>query len=184
MFQILLLLFILVPIVEIAVLLQVGSLIGGLNTLLLIIVTAVVGATLVKQQGMQNWMTMQAKLAQGQMPGLEMAGGLLIFLAGVFLITPGFVTDLVGLAFLLPPTRHAIARTMMKRMIVRSGSASSTQFHFRQRTTHSGSRPGNAANDDEGTVIDGEYSEQRGPGKQINNQPDTTVGTKDDERKN
>ena len=181
MFQILLLLFIVVPIVEIAVLLQVGSLIGGLNTLLLIIITAVVGAALVKQQGMQNWMTMQAKLAQGQMPGVEMAGGLLIFLAGVFLITPGFVTDLVGLAFLLPPSRNAIAKSMLKRMAMRGGNASFTQFHFRQGAPGAGPQRRQRTDSDEaeGTVIDGEYSQKRGPQEQID---DKAPSNQEDER--
>lgn len=157
MFQILLLLFIAVPIVEIAVLLQVGGMIGGLNTLLLIVATAVAGALLVKQQGMQNWMTMQHKMARGEMPGVEMAGGLLIFLAGVLLITPGFVTDAIGLAFLLPPSRNAIARQMLKRMVVK-GQTNFAQFHFRQGPGFKPQETDSARRDENGTVIDGEYS--------------------------
>lgn len=169
MFRILLLLFIAVPIVEIVVLLQVGDLVGGLNTLLLIVITAVVGAALVKLQGMRNWMTVQSKLARGQMPGVEMAGGLLLFLAGILLITPGFVTDLVGLILLLPPSRNAIAKSMLKRMVMDGGKAGFSQFHFRQGATNSGPRRGaqEKESDAEGSVIDGEYSYRRDPDQQI-----------------
>jgi UPF0716 protein FxsA len=183
MFQLLLLLFIAVPIVEIAVLLQVGSLIGGLNTLLLIIVTAFVGAALVKQQGAQNWMTMQRKMATGEMPGVEMAVGLLIFLAGVMLITPGFVTDAVGLLFLIPATREPIAKAMLKRMVVRGqGSASFTQFHYRQGPQggpHSGRRP-----DEEGTVIDGEYEHKTPSRRQLESEGEENAQPADEQKKN
>lgn len=181
MFQILLLLFIAVPIVEIVVLLQVGDLLGGLNTLLLIVITAVVGAALVKQQGMRNWMIVQSKLAQGQVPGVEMAGGLLLFLAGILLITPGFVTDLLGLIFLFPPSRNAIAKSMLKRMVVGGGRAGFSQFHFRQGTANSGPRQGaqEKENGAEGNVIDGEYSYRRDPDQQIE---DKAPLNPDDER--
>ncbi|RUO29415.1 hypothetical protein CWE12_10590 [Aliidiomarina sedimenti] len=160
MLQILLLLFIAVPIVEIAVLLQVGDLIGGLNTLVVIILTAVIGALLVKQQGIQNWMRMQSKMARGQMPGEEMAGGLLIFLAGVLLITPGFVTDVIGLLFLLPPTRSVIAKAMLKRMVIRGAGA---QFsHFQRKGP-----AGRDSQQEKGTTIDGEYQHKAGSESQL-----------------
>lgn len=182
MLQILLLVFIAVPVIEIAVLLQVGSLVGGLNTLLLIIATAVIGAVLVKQQGMQNWMTMQQKMARGEMPGIEMAGGLLIFVAGIMLITPGFVTDLIGLAFLLPPSRHAIAKQMLKRMVVR-GQTQHTQFHFRQGGF---GRSQNTTRDEHGTVIDGEYSRKQEGQSQLddNGSGEGDSSARDPEQKN
>ena len=157
MLQIFILLFISVSIIEIAVLLQVGGLIGGLNTLLLIVATAVVGAVLVKQQGIQNWLAMQRKLARGQPPALEMVSGILIFLAGVMLITPGFVTDLIGLAFLLPASRKVIVGYLLKHLFVH-GKARFTQFQFRQRGSfHQQEDPHQSS---KGTVIDGEYSHQ------------------------
>lgn len=182
MLQKLIVLFIAVPIVEIMVLLQVGDLLGGLNTFLLIVVTAVVGATLVKQQGMRNWMNVQGKLAQGQVPGVEMAGGLLLFLAGILLITPGFVTDLVGLIFLFPPSRHAIAKGMLKRVVVGGGPAGFSQFHFRQKNTHSGQRRGSQGqeNNEDGSVIDGEYSYQRDPDKQITDKTSSSTDNKNE----
>lgn len=157
MLRIFILLFIAIPIIEIAVLLHVGSLIGGLNTLLLIVTTAVVGAFLVKQQGIQNWLTMQRKLARGQPPALEMVSGILIFLAGIMLITPGFVTDIIGVAFLLPASRKVIGAYLLNHLFLR-GQARFTQFQFRQRGNFDGQ--GEPHRPSGGTVIDGEYSHQ------------------------
>lgn len=162
MFRILLLLFIVLPIAEIALLLQVGDVIGGWNTLLLIIVTAVAGAALVRQQGAQNWQRAQQKLATGEMPGVEMANGLLIFVAGIVLITPGFVTDAIGLLLLIPATRAPIAAALMKRMVVRGASGTAGFAHFR-----SGGQQAPRENDDDSSVIDGEYERKRGPESQI-----------------
>ncbi|MGX5914605.1 FxsA family protein [Aliidiomarina sp. Khilg15.8] len=161
MFRILLLLFIALPIIEIAVLLQVGEIIGGWNTLLLIIVTAVAGAALVRQQGALNWQRAQQKLASGEMPGVEMANGLLIFVAGIVLITPGFVTDIMGLLLLIPATRAPIAAALMKRMVVRSAGGSAGFAHFRAQGQ---SKP---HQEDDDSVIDGEYERKRGPESQI-----------------
>lgn len=162
MFRILLLLFIVLPIVEIALLLQVGEFIGGWNTLLLIIVTAVAGAALVRQQGAQNWQRAQQKLAAGEMPGMEMANGLLIFVAGIVLITPGFVTDAIGLLLLIPATRAPIAAALMKRMVVRGSSGAAGFAHFR-----TGGQYAQRDKDNDDSVIDGEYERKRGPESQI-----------------
>lgn len=164
MFKVFFLIFIAVPIVEIAVLLQVGELIGGLNTLALIILTALVGAFMVKQQGLQNWLTMQRKMARGQMPGEEMASGLLIFLAGMLLITPGFVTDVVGLLLLAPPSRKAIARSLLKRMVIQGRSAHFTQYS----SYHASRRHGQTSADNEnGTTIEGEFQRSSDPSERI-----------------
>lgn len=155
MLRIFLLVLIALPVIEIVVLLQVGSLLGGLNTLMLIVATAALGLLLVKQQGMQNWVLMQQKLARGQAPGIEMLSGVLIFFAGVMLIVPGFVTDVIGLIFVLPPTRQALAKYLFKHTVVRGQAGFGfTQFHFRQGAGFTQS----TKNKDDGTVIDGEYS--------------------------
>lgn len=155
MLRIFLLVLIALPVIEIVVLLQVGSLLGGLNTLVLIVATAALGLLLVKQQGMQNWVLMQQKLATGEAPGIEILSGVLIFFAGVMLIVPGFVTDVIGLIFVLPPTRQVIARYLLKQMLVPGQTRFGfTQFHFRQGA---GFTQSNTSKDD-GTVIDGEYS--------------------------
>ncbi|RUO24102.1 hypothetical protein CWE09_13240 [Aliidiomarina minuta] len=178
MFRILLLLFIVLPIIEIAVLLQIGSWLGGWTTLFLIILTAVAGASLVRQQGMQNWMRAQQRMASGEMPGIEMANGILIFVAGIVLITPGFVTDAVGLLLLLPVTRAPIARALMKKLLVRGGQPGAggfAHFQFQQRRQSGqqspfGRQPGQQ--DKDGTVIDGEYERKHETNSQLSDKDD------------
>ncbi|HEV2755861.1 MAG TPA: FxsA family protein [Actinomycetota bacterium] len=94
-----------VPVVELAVIVQVAGEIGVLNTLGLLILVSVAGAWLLKQQGVAVWRSLQATMARGEMPTKEATDGALILLGGALLLTPGFVTDLVGLVFLIPPTR-------------------------------------------------------------------------------
>lgn len=177
MFRILLLLFIVLPIIEIAVLLQIGSWLGGWTTLFLIILTAVAGASLVRQQGMQNWMRAQQRMATGEMPGIEMANGILIFVAGIVLITPGFVTDAVGLLLLIPYTREPIARALMKKLVVRGGQpgAGFAHFQFHQRGQSGqqspfGRQPGQ--DNKEGNVIDGEYERKHDADSQLSDKDD------------
>lgn len=141
---------------EIVVLLQVGSWLGGMNTFALLVLTAIGGVVLVRMQGMRNLIKMQQKMARGQLPGLEMASGPLLFLAGILLILPGFIGDLIGLLLLLTPVRKAIARYAVRHMVVVGQG-----FSFRQ--THT--RP--ADDEADGTTIDGEYSEKRGPRQQL-----------------
>ena len=106
MFGRLFLLFALVPVAEIYVLVSVGDVIGLWPTIGLVILTALVGAQLARMQGMAVMMRIQQNLAQGFMPAEELLDGLLIFLAGMALLTPGFLTDSCGLLILFPPTRN------------------------------------------------------------------------------
>ncbi len=94
-----------VPVIELAVIMQVAGEIGVLNTLGLLILVSVAGAWLLKQQGLATWRSLEATMARGQMPTKEATDGALILFGGALLLTPGFVTDLVGLVFLIPPTR-------------------------------------------------------------------------------
>jgi UPF0716 protein FxsA len=102
-------LFILVPLAELAVIIAVGKAIGVLATLLLLLAFSLVGAWLAKRQGLAAWQRFQLALAEGRMPTREVADGAMILLAGALLFTPGFLTDLVGLLLLVPATR-ALAR--------------------------------------------------------------------------
>lgn len=113
MFAKLFLLFAILPIIEIALLINVGESIGGWNTVAIVIITAFFGAHLVRQQGLTTMMLARQKMQQGQLPGQEMAEGLLLLIAGVLLVTPGFITDIIGFLFALPLTRPALARAMM-----------------------------------------------------------------------
>ena len=104
----LLLLFVLVPAVELALLIEIGSRIGTASTLLLIVMTGVVGASLASRQGLEVLRQIQAEVAVGRMPGSAIVDGVIILLAGVVLMTPGVLTDLLGFLCLIPGTRRLI----------------------------------------------------------------------------
>ena len=109
------LLFILVPIIEIYFLIQVGSAIGAIPTIGLVIFTALLGAMLVRFQGMAALQRTRMTMAQGQVPALEMFEGVLLLFAGLLLMTPGFFTDAIGFALLVPPLRQALIRWFISR---------------------------------------------------------------------
>jgi len=101
-------LFVIVPIVEIALFIQVGGLIGVWPTIALVFLTAVAGTTLLRAQGLSTLRRAQASLDQGQLPMREVFDGACLLVAGVLLLTPGFMTDALGLSLFLPPVRSAI----------------------------------------------------------------------------
>lgn len=104
----LLLLFIVVPMVELALLIKLGSLIGVLDTILLIVFTGAVGAILVRTAGIQCLFTVRQQLQSGMFPADELCNGLLILIAGALLITPGLLSDITGFALLVPAVRSVI----------------------------------------------------------------------------
>ena len=110
--------FIVVPLAELAVIIAVGDLIGLLPTLLLLLVVSAAGAWLSKREGLAAWRRFQLALADGRVPTVEVADGAMILLAGALLLTPGFLTDVVGILLLLPPTR-ATARRLAPRLAAR-----------------------------------------------------------------
>ncbi len=111
-------LFIVVPIVELYVIIQIGSLIGVWPTIALLLADAILGSMLLRHQGRGAWRRFNAALAERRFPGREVADGLLIAIGGTLLLTPGFVTDIFGLIFLIPPTR-AIVRHLMSGYVTR-----------------------------------------------------------------
>jgi len=111
----LVLLFVLVPIVELVVIIQVGQAIGVLQTLVLMLVVSIVGAWLVKREGIGVWRRAQRQLELGAMPGRELVDGTLILLAGALLLTPGFVSDCFGILLLLPPVRAGLRALVIRR---------------------------------------------------------------------
>jgi UPF0716 protein FxsA len=111
-------LFIVIPIVELYVIIQVGSLIGVWPTIALLLADAVLGSMLLRHQGRGAWRRFNAALSEGRFPGKEVADGLLIAIGGTLLLTPGFVTDIVGAIFLIPPTR-AIVRRLLRGFVGR-----------------------------------------------------------------
>jgi UPF0716 protein FxsA len=110
----LVLLFIIVPIAELYVIIQVGGLIGVGPTLLLLLLDAVLGSWLLKHEGRAAWRRFNAALAEKRVPGKEVADGFLVILGGALLIAPGFITDIFGVLLLIPPTR-AVARRILRR---------------------------------------------------------------------
>ena len=130
-----LLLFIAIPLVEIYFMIKVGAVIGAFSTVVLILITAVLGASIARYQGLVTLQRVQATVARGEAPAIEMLEGVILFISAVLLLVPGFVTDVIGFACLVPPFRRRIALWALQRMIVPpsappaagSGSASGGQ---------------------------------------------------------
>ena len=142
----LLLLFIVMPIVEMWLLITVGREIGALPTIGLVLLTAVVGLSLLRQQGFATLFRARTKLDAGELPALEMAEGLILAVCGALLLTPGFVTDVIGFAGLLPPLRRRCVLAMVAKMEVVSYS--------NQQTCQSGQQQ---SRQDRGKVVEGEF---------------------------
>jgi UPF0716 protein FxsA len=107
--------FAILPVLEIYVLIQVGTRIGAANTVILVLLSALVGAWLARQQGMRTLLKIRENMSQGIMPAEELLDALLIFVAGAVLLTPGFVTDLLGLLILFPPSRNRFKRWLRRK---------------------------------------------------------------------
>jgi len=117
---VLLLVFIIVPIVELAIIIQIGSQVGVLLTVVLLVAVSVVGAWLVKFQGLGVLNRIRQGLARGELPTTELVNGGLILFAGALMLTPGFLTDAFGLGLLLPPVRAAVRPVLAKRFRVQT----------------------------------------------------------------
>ncbi|MEO8495828.1 MAG: FxsA family protein [Planctomycetota bacterium] len=115
MFFYLLLLFMVVPFVELAILLKLAEMTSWWHTLLLVIVTGVVGSWLARSQGIRTYRKIRESLAAGQMPTDSLIDAAMIFVAGALLLTPGILTDLLGFSLLFPPTRLLYRRWLVKR---------------------------------------------------------------------
>ena len=146
-FQLLLLAFLLVPVAEIFVLIKVGGVIGALPTVLAVVGTAVLGAALIRAQGLATFTRMRASLDRGDVPAVEMLEAVCLLVAGALLLTPGFVTDSVGFLLLVPGLRRAAILAAMERGLL--------------RTTHGpgprGPGPGAGPSQQPGRVIEGEF---------------------------
>ena len=112
----LLILFIAVPLIELALLLWIAQHIGGWETFALVVVTGFVGASLARAEGLKTMRQIQRALAEGRMPGDALLQGAMILVAGALLVTPGVMTDAVGLLLLIPATRRRIARVFVETM--------------------------------------------------------------------
>ena len=108
--------FIAVPLAELYVILKVGDAIGAVWTILLLAADSVLGSVLLRSQGRTVWRRFNEALATGRMPHREVMDGVLVIFGGAFLITPGFLTDIVGIALLIPPTRAVVRRLVARRL--------------------------------------------------------------------
>jgi UPF0716 protein FxsA len=173
---VLFILFVVLPIAEIMVLINVSNGIGTLNTFLIVIITAFFGAYFVRQQGFALVQQLQTKISSGQAPSSEMAEGILLLIAGVLLITPGFITDGLGFLFTLPFSRAPIARFIMSKITSKIVSGrGGAGFHFHQEGQgrqqnqdgfeSSFNRQSGGRNDD-GEIIEGEIVEPKNDQKQ------------------
>jgi UPF0716 protein FxsA len=158
MLALLLVLFIVVPIVELWVILQVGQAIGVLPTIGILVLDSILGSALLRSQGRGAWRRFNDALAAGRPPAREVLDGALIIFGGAFLITPGFITDVVGLLLLLPPTR-AVVRRMLVTQFSRRFLIGLAGTRAARRAARGGGRPDAAAPshqpyDYEGSAVD------------------------------
>lgn len=141
-FQILFLVVLIIPFAEIYLLIQVGGVIGAFPTILLVVFTAVLGAWLLRQQGFSTFQRFQESLAQGVIPAYEMVEGPIILVGGALLLTPGFITDIIGFACLIPSLRRKIAQYVIENYLIQDSA------HFQQ------------AKAAENNVLEGEFSKE------------------------
>ncbi|MGH1462208.1 MAG: FxsA family protein [Neptuniibacter sp.] len=154
-------LFIVIPIVEITILINVGEAIGAWNTVGLVILSAFIGVNMLRYQSLSTLARAQQRANQGEIPGQEMVEGIVLAVGGALLVTPGFVTDVIGFSCLIPYSRKAFAKSLLSRFTViatEERHRSSTNFYaqdpFSQQSKPSDGQP---QNNIEGDVIEGEY---------------------------
>lgn len=182
---ILVVLFILVPLVEIVIIIQVGQVIGAWWTVGLLVADSMLGAWLLRREGARAWRAFRDALAEGRWPGDEVAQGSMVIVGGTLLLTPGFLTDVVGFLLLVPVSRRIASRTVRRRVRVgadghvgRTGGAGRQRAGERDRSRGTASRatgrtPGSSAGVGESGILDVEVVEIR----RESDPGDTTDGT-------
>tara|TARA_Y100001001_G_C7923691_1_gene279588 strand:- start:14 stop:469 length:456 start_codon:yes stop_codon:yes gene_type:complete len=146
--------FVVVTLAEIYVLVSVGDAIGAWSTILLVIITALIGSTLLKQQGWSIMAKAQQSIAEGRTPALEMLEGVVILVSGVLLLTPGFITDGLGLLGLMPWSRSYFINHFLEKNAERVFSQRNSVFINRTKSSET-----KTANKDE--PIEGEFWEDK-----------------------
>lgn len=173
MFFILLIIFVLVPVIELNVLISVGESLGSWTTVGLVFFTAIVGVSLVRSQGISTLMQVQQKLSRGEAPGQEIVEGMMLAVAGLLLLIPGFVTDFIGLVLLTPFTRIPVAGVIYKRMQVKVAANGGFQAGFGASGPQAGNNPFGQSpfdngstqqnNPEGGNTFDGDYEHKDDP---------------------
>jgi len=125
--QLVFLAFLIVPFIEIYLLLQIGGIVGVFPTIALVVITAIVGASLLRQQGLATLQRFQDNLQRGEIPAYEMVEGPILLVGGALLLTPGFFTDVIGFACLIPAARRKIAQYIIEKRLVQAGVAPQQQ---------------------------------------------------------
>ena len=143
----LLTIFIAVPLIEIGLFIQVGQAIGLWSTLAVVILTAVIGTWLLRQQGFKTLQKFQTEVAQGAIPTITLSDGICLLVAGLLLLTPGFFTDAIGFLLFVPAFRQLMRRYFASR--IKTAGSGFSYHHYSEPPQH----PGNP------TIIDGEYEE-------------------------
>jgi UPF0716 protein FxsA len=175
MFGYLVFLFTIVPALEFYLLYSIGGQIGAGNTFLIIIITGIVGASLAKSQGLSIIQKVQSELAQGQVPGKQLAHGFLVFGGGLLLLTPGFLTDILGFSMVIPGSRHVIVAFLSQ--YVTSGIAKGTMkfssmnskggnaFYYSSQSSNSQNpmqeNPFQKPNEIDSNIIEADYTKKK-----------------------
>jgi len=155
------------PIIEIFVLIQVGSAIGALATIGIVIFTAVLGTWMLRSQGLSTLNKARSRLSGGEIPAFQLMEGLALAVGGALLLTPGFVTDAIGFACLLPPTRRLLVNAVSSRVSIAgmagnaAGSRARAGQPFGDNSGYSTKNPGSTgqtSRGNRGDVIEGEYT--------------------------
>lgn len=152
-----------VPIIEMYLLITVGGYIGVAPTILFVMLTAVVGVTLLRWQGTQTLQRGMSRVGQGQLPGQEIAEGMMLAVAGALLLTPGFVTDTFGFLLLVPPVRKALAALAKRHLqVVDLGAGTQGGFGAGPAAGPGEVHPDTSSRstDDGPVVIEGEYEKR------------------------
>ncbi len=131
MFKLFLILFITIPLVEIAIIIKIGSIIGAGYTIALVIGTAFLGVSLLRIQGISTLAKVQANISRGQLPATELIEGLILLISGALLLTPGFFTDTIGFLMLVPTLRQRLAETVFVNFM-------KNRINIRQKQTRNG----------------------------------------------
>ena len=153
-------LFVLVPALELYLLIQVGTLVGAWNTFLLILGTGLLGSWLAKSQGLATWRAINQRFGQGQIPGKELMDGAIILVCAALLLTPGILTDAIGLAGLIPVTRTVFRNTLTALFTANpafriSFGAGSVYNSYRRNSAYSGASDRKEQADPPGPIVSG-----------------------------
>ncbi len=143
--------FVIMTLLEIYVIVSVGESIGGFSTILLVIITALIGSMLLKQQGWSTMAKAQNAMANGQTPAFEMLEGVVILISGVLLLTPGFITDTVGLLGLMPFSRAYFINKILSKNADKMFSQQNSAFMYKSKSVDT--------KDNKNNTIDGEFWE-------------------------